>query len=138
MSLCQRPRRLRLAVRHYVLRKHSPFFIACSRERFHASYRSRGTRLGTSGLAYDAVHNVLLVASSTDEAIYQIPNAATATGTESATLLFQDTTHLHGPLDLSLLPNGHLLLANSDGSNVDPNQPSELVEYSAAGAFRPE
>jgi hypothetical protein len=33
------------------------------------------------------------------------------------------------------LPNGHLVVANSDGSNADPNQPSELVEYTSAGAF---
>ena len=59
--------------------------------------------LGPSGLAYDSVHNVLLVASSTDNAIYQIPNAATATATESATLMFQDSAHLHGPLDLAIL-----------------------------------
>ncbi len=26
-------------------------------------------------------------------------------------------------------------VANSDGSNVDPNQPSELVEYNAGGQF---
>src|ERR1022692_2060587 len=91
--------------------------------------------LGPSGLAYDAVHNMLLVASSFDNAVYQIPNAATATSTQTASLLFSDFTHLHGPLDIGFLPNGHLLVANSDGSNVDPNQPSELVEYTAAGEF---
>ena len=32
----------------------------------------------------------------------------------------------------------HLVLrsgANSDGSNADPNQPSELLEYTATGTF---
>jgi len=91
--------------------------------------------LGPSGLAYDAVHNVLLVASSADNAVYQIPDAATATTTQTASLFLSDFTHLHGPLDIGFLPNGHLLVANSDGSNVDPNQPSELVEYTATGAF---
>jgi hypothetical protein len=91
--------------------------------------------LGPSGLAYDSVHDVLYVASSSDNAIYQIDGAATASSTVSATLLVQDLTHLHGPLDLALLPNGHLLVANSDGSNADPNQPSELVEYTATGTF---
>jgi len=33
------------------------------------------------------------------------------------------------------LPNGHFVIANSDGSNVDPNQPSELVEYMPNGTF---
>jgi hypothetical protein len=91
--------------------------------------------LGPSGLAYDSVHNVLLVASSADNAIYEIANASTATTTQSAVLLFSDTTHLHGPLDMGILPNGHLLVANSDGSNADPNQPSELTEFTAAGVF---
>jgi len=91
--------------------------------------------LGPSGLAYDPIHNVLLVNSSADNAVYEIPNAATATTTQTATLLFSDATHLHGPLDIGILPNGHLLVANSDGSNADPNQPSELTEFTATGTF---
>ena len=91
--------------------------------------------LGPTGLAYDAIHDVLYFASSTDNAVYSISGALAAQGVQNAALFFSDLTHLHGPLDLAFLPNGHLLVANSDGSNVDPNQPSELVEYSAAGVF---
>ena len=91
--------------------------------------------LGPSGLAYDAIRDTLYVASSADNAIYEIPTASTTQATVSARLLFDDPTHLHGPLDLAFLPNGHLLVANSDGSNADPNQPSELVEYTANGEF---
>lgn len=91
--------------------------------------------LGPSGLAFDAKHDTLYVASSADNAIYQIDGAAYAKTTVGATLFFQDLMHLHGPLDIALLPNGHLLVANSDGSNVDPNQPSELVEYNQEGQF---
>lgn len=92
--------------------------------------------LGPSGLAYAPSNDTLYVASSTDNAIYQIPTATAPHGAPvSATLFFQDLTHLHGALDLSILPNGHFLVANSDGSNVDPNQPSELVEYTATGQF---
>jgi DNA-binding beta-propeller fold protein YncE len=91
--------------------------------------------VGPSGLAYDAVHNTLLVASSYDNAIYEIPNAATTSSPQPVTLLVQDSTHLHGPINIVFLPDGHLVVANSDGSNADPNQPSELVEYTAAGAF---
>lgn len=92
--------------------------------------------LGPSGLAYDSVHDILYVASSSDNAVYQIPTASAPHSTPvTATLLFQDFTHLHGPLDIAFLPNGHLLVADSDGSNVDPNQPSELVEYTATGQF---
>jgi DNA-binding beta-propeller fold protein YncE len=89
--------------------------------------------LGPSGLAYDAANDTLYVASSTDNAVYQIPTATKTNSTVTATLFFSDDTHLHGPLDMAFLPNGHLL--NSDGSNVNPNQPSELVEYTATGQF---
>jgi len=91
--------------------------------------------LGPSGLAYSPTNDTLYVASSTDNAIYEISTAVATHSTLSATLLFQDLTHLHGPLDLSILPNGHFLVANSDGSNADPNQPSELVEYTPTGEF---
>jgi hypothetical protein len=91
--------------------------------------------VGPSGLAYIASSNTLLVANSDDDSIYEIPNAATANTTQTATLLINDLTHLHGPLDLAILPNGHFVVANSDGSNADPNQPSELVEYTAQGVF---
>jgi len=92
--------------------------------------------LGPSGMAYDAIHDILYVASSTDNAVYQIPTAAAPHSSPvSASLFFQDTTHLHGPIDMTILPNGHFVIANSDGSNVDPNQPSELVEYTATGEF---
>ena len=37
--------------------------------------------------------------------------------------------------DIEILPNSHLVIANSDGTNFDPNQPSELAEFTAAGAF---
>jgi hypothetical protein len=32
-------------------------------------------------------------------------------------------------------PNGHLLVSNSDGINSDPNQPSEIVEFTIKGQF---
>jgi len=92
--------------------------------------------LGPSGLFYDEKNDLLYVASSSDNAVYAIPYAGSrndAAGTE--TLFYQDLTHLHGPLDLSMSANGDLIVANSDGSNVDPNQPSELVEFSTAGQF---
>lgn len=91
--------------------------------------------LGPSGLAYDSVHDVLYVANSEDNSIYTVSTAVQATGPVTPALLIQDLVHLHGPLDLTILPNGHLVVANSDGSNVDPNQPSELVEYTAEGQF---
>jgi len=92
--------------------------------------------LGPSGLYYDRGDDTLFVASSTDNAVYTLPGAGAATGSlGSGTLLFQDLVHLHGPIDIAAAPNGHLLIANSDGSNVDPNQPSEITEYTFAGEF---
>jgi len=92
--------------------------------------------LGPSGLAYDAQHDILYVASSADNAIYAIAQAGNVTSTQgTGTVIFNDATKLHGPLDLTLVPTGHLIVANSDGSNVDPNQPSELVEFTPSGQF---
>jgi len=92
--------------------------------------------LGPSGLAYDEEHDILYVASSGDNAVFQINNAGDLfSDGGTGRMIYQDNTHLHGPLDLVLAPNGHLLVANSDGFNVDPNQPSEIVEFTTAGEF---
>jgi hypothetical protein len=92
--------------------------------------------LGPSGVAYNAPNDTLYVASSCDNAVYAIAAATAPHGAPvSPVLVFQDSTHLHGPVGLQILPNGHFLITNSDGSNADPNQPSELVEFTAAGQF---
>jgi hypothetical protein len=36
---------------------------------------------------------------------------------------------------MALAPNGDLLVANSDVINSDPNQPSEIVEFTTSGRF---
>jgi hypothetical protein len=36
---------------------------------------------------------------------------------------------------LLLAPNGDLIAANNDSVNADPNQPSELVEFTTTGQF---
>jgi hypothetical protein len=92
--------------------------------------------LGPSGLCYDSKNDLLYVASSADNAIYAIADAgATLGGGGTGALVYQDNLHLHGPLDLVMAPNGDLIVANSDGSNVDPNQPSEIVEFTPGGKF---
>ena len=92
--------------------------------------------LGPSGMAYDAQHDVLYVSESADNSIYAIQDAADLTSSQgTGSVIFNDATKLHGPLDLTLTPAGHLIVANSDGSNVDPNQPSELVEFTTTGQF---
>jgi hypothetical protein len=90
--------------------------------------------LGPSGLFYDSYHDTLYVASSTDNAVYTLTGAGAATSSlGSGNQLFQDLTNLHGPIDITAAPNGHLLIANSDGSNANPNLPSELTEYTFDG-----
>ncbi len=92
--------------------------------------------LGPSGLAFDAKNDVLYVASSVDNAVYSLTGAVTATASlGSGQLVYEDAAHLHGPTQMTFAPNGDLLVANSDGSNVDPNQPSEIVEFTTAGQF---
>jgi DNA-binding beta-propeller fold protein YncE len=92
--------------------------------------------LGPSGLAYDERNDILYVADSADNTIRAIEGAGALTqDAGTGTVIYQDNTHLHGVLDLVLAPNGHLLVANSDGSNADPNQPSEIVEFTTGGEF---
>jgi len=92
--------------------------------------------LGPAGLALDPQLDILYVAAEGDNTIRAIADAehrTTSAGT--GTLIYQDNVHLHGPLGLVLAPNGHLITANADSTNVDPNQPSELVEFTVGGTF---
>jgi hypothetical protein len=93
--------------------------------------------LGPTGLAYDAEADVLYVASTADNAIFAVPNAAGRVGPPpngTGTIIFQDN-HLRGPLALVLAPNGHLITSNGDAVNADVTQPSELVEFTKDGKF---
>ncbi|MHB8660766.1 MAG: NHL repeat-containing protein [Minisyncoccota bacterium] len=92
--------------------------------------------VGPTGLFYDTSTDTLFIASTVDNAVYSIPNASKATGTLGVgTLVYRDQQHLHGPLALAQAPNGDLLVTNGDAINSDPTQPSEIVEFTPAGAF---
>ncbi len=92
--------------------------------------------VGPTGLAYDAAHDVLYVASTNDNAVFAISGAAAlAHDNGPGTKIYQDSTHLHGPLALALAPNGDLVTANGDAINPDPNQSSEIVEFTPGGQF---
>lgn len=91
--------------------------------------------VGPAGMVYSASNDTLYFANSDDGSIYKIPQAVAGTSTTTAAVFIQDGAHLHGPIGLAILPDGHLLVSNGDGTNVDPNQPSELVEYTATGTF---
>jgi len=89
-----------------------------------------------TGLVYDARRDVLYVASTGDNAVFKVWDAADRkTDDGLGTVVYQDNVHLHGALGLAEAPNGHLLVTNNDGINPDPNQPSEIVEFTKEGDF---
>jgi hypothetical protein len=91
--------------------------------------------LGPTGLAFDDPTDTLYVASTDDNAVYAISHASTASNSvNKGDLVFADS-HLRGPLALKLAPNGHLLTANGDAVNMDPEHPSEIVEFTKTGHF---
>ncbi len=92
--------------------------------------------VGPTGLAYDGKHDTLFVASTGDNAIFAISDAKDRhSDAGMGRLVYQDNAHLHGPLGLVLAPNGDLITANGDAVNPDPNQPSEIVEFTRSGHF---
>jgi hypothetical protein len=91
--------------------------------------------LGPTGLAYDPEKDVLYVASTEDNAIFKILHAgSTSQSVIKGTIVFQNN-HLRGPLALVFAPNGDLIASNGDAVNPDPNQPSEIVEFTKTGRF---
>jgi hypothetical protein len=91
--------------------------------------------VGPTGLAFDARTNTLFVASTVDNKIYAIHNAATTNADHGkGTVVVQDAVHLHGPLGLVLAPNGDFIIANGDAVNPG-GTPNDLVEYNRAGHF---
>lgn len=92
--------------------------------------------VGPTGVAFDPKSGVLYVASAGDNAIYAVSDALGRTRDGGkGDLVVSDAVHLHGPLGLALAPNGDLISAQGDAVNFDPNQPSEIVEFTAKGAF---
>lgn len=95
--------------------------------------------VGPTGLAYDQFRDILYVASTGDNQIFAIYNAGRTSkdnGTGKAVVNATDAaTHLHGPLGLVLAPNGDLISSQGDAVNPDPNQQSEIVEFTPKGKF---
>jgi DNA-binding beta-propeller fold protein YncE len=89
--------------------------------------------VGPTGLAYDANRDILYVASTDDNKIFAIAQAgATLTSSGTGDVVFADDTHLHGPLGLTLEPNGNLIATNGDAVNSGGTQ-NELVEFTPQG-----
>ena len=92
--------------------------------------------VGPTGLAYNPKNDTLYVASTGDNKIFAISNAARRrSGAGTGRVVYQDNAHLRGPLGLVLAPNGDLITTNGDAVNPDPNQASELVEFTPRGKF---
>jgi hypothetical protein len=92
--------------------------------------------VGPTGLAYNKASGTLYVASTEDNAVYAVANAGFSLADQGVgTLIYSDTAHLHGPLELTTAPNGDLLVSDADVINSDPAQPSEIVEFTTAGQF---
>src|SRR5208282_2996476 len=89
-----------------------------------------------TGLVYDRKTDRLYVASTLDNAVFVVNNASTRTSSAGpGDIVYDDNTHLHGALAMAEAPNGHLLVTNNDVINSDPNQPSEIVEFTKEGEF---
>jgi DNA-binding beta-propeller fold protein YncE len=91
--------------------------------------------LGPTGLAFDAATDTLYVASTADNAIYSVSDAAHRANAAVKGALVFSNEHLRGPLALRFAPNGHLLTANGDAVNADELYPSEIVEFTRWGQF---
>jgi hypothetical protein len=89
-----------------------------------------------TGLVYNPRTDVLFVASTVDNAIFAVSDAGDRTQDGGmGTVIYQDPTHLHGPLAMATAFNSHLIVSNNDAINPDPNQPSEIVEFTTEGTF---
>lgn len=92
--------------------------------------------VGPTGLALDERTDTLYVSSTGDNAIFAIANASKRRGDAGmGRVVVQDQTHLHGPLGLVLTSNGDFISTQGDAVNPDPNQPSEIVEFTRTGNF---
>lgn len=89
-----------------------------------------------TGLVYDPRKDELYVASTADNKVFAIHDAADTDKDEgTGSILYEDNKHLHGPLGMTIAPNRHLLVSNNDVINSDPAQPSEIVEFTLDGRF---
>ncbi len=89
-----------------------------------------------TGLVYDQNKDVLYVSSTLDNAVFAISSALERDSNGgTGDLIYSDQKHLHGALAMTMAPDGHLLVSNNDVINSDPNQPSEIVEFTTDGQF---
>ena len=90
-----------------------------------------------TGLVYNPKTGDLYVASTADNKVFALHDAATTDKDEgTGRVLYEDNTHLHGPLGMTMAPNGHLLAQRTTmQSTPDPAHTSEIVEFTLGGQF---
>ncbi|HTZ60883.1 MAG TPA: hypothetical protein VMB49_22395 [Acidobacteriaceae bacterium] len=89
-----------------------------------------------TGLVYDIRRDTLFVASSLDNMVFGVRSALERNDSAGpGVIVYEDNTHLHGALAMAPAPNDDLLVTNNDVINADPNQPSEIVEFTKDGQF---
>ncbi|WP_058534655.1 NHL repeat-containing protein [Legionella saoudiensis] len=89
-----------------------------------------------TGLVYDSKKDILYVASTMDNKIFALYHASTATNDEGKGVgVFSSKRYLHGPLAMTMAPNGDLIVTNNDVINPDPNHFSALTEFTPRGEF---
>ena len=89
-----------------------------------------------TGVVYDPKKDILYVASTVDNTVFAVSSASQRNDNGgTGQIIYQDQTHLHGALAMAAAPGGDLLVSNNDAINGDPNQPSEIVEFTISGHF---
>jgi hypothetical protein len=92
--------------------------------------------VGPTGLAFDPASKVLYVASTGDNSIFAVSNAADR-GDEPANhtgdLVIRDDTHFHGPLAMARANNGDLI--TSQGDAVFAGNPVSAIVETAGNMF---
>ncbi|HEV3277326.1 MAG TPA: hypothetical protein VG860_10960 [Terriglobia bacterium] len=89
-----------------------------------------------TGLVYVSSTDTLYVASSLDNEVFAVSGAGSTTSDAgTGVVIYEDATHLHGALAMAQAPNGDLLVSNNDVINGNPQQPSEIVEFTLTGTF---
>ena len=102
---------------------------------FTSQPNSAAVVVGPTGLAYDPSREILYVASTADNEIFAINDAGDRkTDAGRGFVVFADQNHLHGPLGLTLGPNGNLITANGDAVFAGGTQ-NELVEFTPQGVL---
>lgn len=89
-----------------------------------------------TGLVYDREKDVLYVSSTMDNTIYSVPDARlTKQDKGRGNEIFSSKKYLHGPLAMTMAPNGDLIVSNNDAINPDPKHFSALTEFTPVGKF---